>query len=121
MVEAVILVGGLGTRLKSMTNGLPKPMIDVNGKPFLSYILNFLCSNGFRKIILAVGYRHNVIESYFKYSYKNMEISYSVEEKSLGTGGAILKTLDLIESDYFFVLNGDTFFNINFNKMEKSI
>lgn len=118
--EAVILAGGLGTRLRETVEDMPKSMAPVNGKPFLTYILDQLCKYRFTKTILAVGYRHEDIVSYFGNSYKELELAYSVEHEPLGTGGALLKAAALISTDSFVALNGDTFFNIDLEKFRKS-
>jgi D-glycero-alpha-D-manno-heptose 1-phosphate guanylyltransferase len=117
--EAVILAGGFGTRLKSIVNDLPKPMALIKNKPFLIYLLNQLRKFNFDRIILAAGYKYEVLESYFGSSYKGIELVYSVEKEPLGTGGAIFKASELIESDYYFVLNGDTYFEVDFDEMER--
>ncbi len=118
MKEAVILAGGLGTRLRDVTGQTPKAMAPVNGKPFLSYVLQMLSQDGFDRIILATGFLSAPIESYYGYSFAMMEIDYSVEKEPLGTGGAILLASKIILSDNFFVLNGDTYFNVDFEGME---
>jgi len=115
--EAVILAGGLGTRLQKVVGDLPKPMADINGKPFLAYLLNFLIEQGIGKVILSVGYRHEVIKSYFKDRYNTLKIEYSIETEPLGTGGGIKKAAGLTGSEAVFVLNGDTFFNISLEKL----
>jgi D-glycero-alpha-D-manno-heptose 1-phosphate guanylyltransferase len=117
--EAVILAGGFGTRLKSLVSDVPKSMAPIKNLPFLSYLLEQLHKYKFEKIILAAGYKYKVIESYFGSSYKNIELVYSIEKEPLGTGGAISEAAGLIISDYFFILNGDTFFEIDFGKMEE--
>lgn len=117
--EAIILAGGFGTRLKSIVNELPKPMALIKNKPFLIYLLNQLHKYHFDRIILAAGYKYEVLESYFGSSYKGIELVYSVEKEPLGTGGAIFKASGLIASDYYFVLNGDTFFEVDFDNMER--
>jgi D-glycero-alpha-D-manno-heptose 1-phosphate guanylyltransferase len=115
--EAVILAGGFGTRLKSIIKDVPKPMALIENLPFLTYILEQLHKNEFVKVFLAVGYKYESIESYFGSRYKNIELIYSVEKEPLGTGGAILLAANSIDSDYFFVLNGDTFFEVDFERM----
>jgi D-glycero-alpha-D-manno-heptose 1-phosphate guanylyltransferase len=117
--EAVILAGGLGTRLKSIVADLPKPMALINNVPFLSCLLEQLHRYKFYRIILAVGYKYEVMESYFGSSYKGIDLVYSVEKVPLGTGGAILEAAGSIESEYYFVINGDTFFEVDFNRMEE--
>jgi D-glycero-alpha-D-manno-heptose 1-phosphate guanylyltransferase len=116
-MEAIILAGGAGTRLKSIVKDVPKPMADINGRPFLSYLLNYLSSQGITKVLLSVGYRHEIIKDYFGARYKDIDIIYVVEDKPLGTGGALRKALSCIEGRDVIVLNGDTFFNINLKKM----
>ena len=113
LMEAIILAGGTGTRLKSMVSNVPKPMALINNKPFLEYIINFLLRNKIFRIILSVGYKSNQIKDYFGYNYKGCEIIYCVEDKPLGTGGAIKKALLLLKNNNAFILNGDTFFDIN--------
>jgi D,D-heptose 1,7-bisphosphate phosphatase len=119
-MEAIILAGGLGTRLRSVVSDVPKPMAPVNGEPFLNYILDELNYYNFNHVILCVGYKKEVIMDYYKDSYKNIKISYSIEEESLGTGGAIKKAMSLALDDMVFVLNGDTIFKVDFNKIKES-
>jgi D-glycero-alpha-D-manno-heptose 1-phosphate guanylyltransferase len=116
---AVILAGGFGTRLKSVVSDLPKPMAPVNNIPFLTYLLNLLVKYGYDKVILAAGYKYEIIESYFGSQYKNIKLIYSIENEPLGTGGAISAATEFIDSDFFTVLNGDTFFDIDFGRMEE--
>lgn len=116
-MEGIILAGGLGTRLRSVVNDIPKPMCLVNSKPFLTYLLDYLNLYNFKKIILAVGYKGNIIKEYFGNSYKNIKIVYSDEETPLGTGGAIKKALKKSDKNEVFIFNGDTFFECNLNNM----
>ena len=109
---AIVLAGGLGTRLRSVINDLPKPMAPVNGKPFLHYIFQYLKQEGIRDVILSVGYKHETIEEFFGKEYLGIKIQYSVEEEPLGTGGGIKQAFDLV-SGAAYVLNGDTFFGVN--------
>ena len=115
--EAIVLAGGLGTRLKGAVKDVPKPMADVNGKPFLEYLLTFLNRQGIEKIVLSVGYKYEIIRKYFGKSFLDMKILYSIEAKPLGTGGGIKKSLTLVDSNDTFVVNGDTFFNIELDKL----
>jgi D,D-heptose 1,7-bisphosphate phosphatase len=112
-MEAIVLAGGFGTRLQSVVNNVPKPMADINGKPFLEYILEFLKKNSITRVILSIGYKKEVIESYFGKKFKDIEIIYSKENEPLGTGGAIKKALSLCKEENVFVLNGDTFFDLD--------
>lgn len=116
--EAVILAGGFGTRLSHVVNRVPKPMAPVYGKPFLCYLIDRLAeAGGVKRIVLATGYKHEVIESYFGASYRGAEIIYSHEDTPLFTGGAIVKAAKMLAEDDFVVLNGDTLFDIDFQQL----
>ncbi|MDT8394779.1 MAG: nucleotidyltransferase family protein [Bacteroidales bacterium] len=116
--EAIILAGGLGTRLKEVIGeDIPKPMAPVNGHPFLEYLLKYLDKWGVNRVVMATGHRHEVIEDFFGEHYNNMEIVYSVEDEPLGTGGAVKKALTYINGYSCYVLNGDTYFDVNLWKM----
>lgn len=118
-MNAIILVGGLGTRLKSEVKNIPKPMAPIGDKPFLEILMNKLSACGFKKIILCTGYKSEVIRDYFLYKYKEMEISYSNEKKQMGTGGAIKLALDKIDKEeHIFIFNGDTFFDIDYSELK---
>lgn len=111
--EAIILCGGLGTRLRSVISDVPKPMAPIKNKPFLAFVLEYLKKQNISRVVLAVSYKYEIIQEYFGNSYLGMQILYSIEKEPLGTGGAILEALNLINSDSCYVLNGDTFFDIN--------
>ena len=115
--EAIVLAGGLGTRLREVVKDVPKPMADVNGRPFLEYLLTFLNRHRIEKVVLSVGYKYEVIRNYFGKSFLDMEILYSIETKPLGTGGGIKKSLTLVDSNDTFIVNGDTFFNVDLDKL----
>lgn len=117
LMEAIVLAGGFGTRLQSVVKDVPKPMADINGKPFLEYILDMLLKKGITHVVLSVGYKADKIKNYFKNKYKDMDISYSIEETALGTGGAIKQSLGMCKETDIFVLNGDTYFDVNLNKL----
>ena len=116
-MEAIILAGGKGTRLQSVVSDVPKPMAPINGKPFLELILDKLLECGINHFILSVGYKHDIIESYFGPSYKGISISYSIENKPLGTGGAIAAAFPLCNSDVCLIVNGDTFLDFDINSL----
>jgi len=118
-MEAIILAGGFGTRLKHVVLDVPKPMAPFNGKPFLKYLFDYLLKNGVTHIILAAGYKAEVIQKYFGDNYKGIGITYSVEDKPLGTGGAIKKALEFCNEDDVFILNGDTYFDVDLNEMKE--
>lgn len=115
-MKAIILCGGLGTRLSKVLNNVPKAMAPINKTPFLSLLIKYLSKYKINEIILAVGYKHQVIKNFYGDSFKDVKISYSYEEKALGTGGALNNAFDLISDDKALILNGDTFFNINLNR-----
>lgn len=118
-MEAIILVGGLGTRLGELTKNIPKPMLPIRGVPFLERLLQFLKSKGFNRVILAIGYKKEVVESYFSGDDGSLpEIVFSVESEPLGTGGAIAHALTLAQSENVFVLNGDSYLECDFIKMQ---
>ncbi|MEA3504258.1 MAG: nucleotidyltransferase family protein [Bacteroidota bacterium] len=118
-MEALILAGGLGTRLQGVVSDVPKSMAPIAEKPFLDYQLSYLKQYGITKVVLAVGYKKEVIENYFGENYKGIAIEYSVEEQPLGTGGAIFNALNHFSDESFFVLNGDTLFDIDLLKLKK--
>jgi D-glycero-alpha-D-manno-heptose 1-phosphate guanylyltransferase len=109
----IILCGGKGTRLGALTKNKPKALMLINNIPFLEIILKKFISLGVSKIVLATGHFHDQIKSIIGYEFFNKEIIYSHEKKPLGTGGAIKKAFQLIEDDTSFVINGDTFIDIN--------
>lgn len=118
--QAVILAGGLGTRLKSVVNDRPKPMALVNEKPFLEYVLEELKKNGITDIIFAVGYKGSMVEDYFgDGSRVQMNIRYSYEDGQLGTAGAIKNASGLINGKGFYVLNGDTYYKIDYGRLKE--
>jgi len=119
--QVVILAGGLGTRLRSVVRDVPKPMADIQGKPFLEYLLQLLIQNGYQNFLFLVGYKGDVIKSYFGDGSKfGVNIEYSTEAIPLGTGGALFNAWDKL-SDDFFMVNGDTFFDIQYEILEDFI
>ena len=116
-MEVIILTGGKGTRLQSKINDRPKTMADVNGIPFLQYTLDYLEQFNINKVILAVGYKKEYIEQYFGNQYKNIEIIYSEEEESLGTGGAIKQAIQKCKEENIIVMNGDIYSKIDFKQI----
>lgn len=119
-MEAIILAGGFGTRLSHIVKDVPKPMAPVANSPFLEYILDYLKKNNITKVILATGYKHDIIENHFGNFYKGIDIRYSVEDKPLFTGGAIKKALSICSDENVFIINGDTYFDVDLIKMKKA-
>ncbi|ECL6162635.1 D-glycero-D-manno-heptose 1-phosphate guanosyltransferase [Campylobacter jejuni] len=115
-MQAIILCGGLGTRLKSVIKDIPKPMAPINDKPFLEFIFEYLKKQGIKEVILAVSYKYDVIQEYFKDEFLGIKIKYSIEKEPLGTGGAIKEALKFIKNEAY-VLNGDTIFDIDLKKL----
>lgn len=113
MTEAIILAGGFGTRLRSVVADLPKPMAPVAGRPFLAWQLDFLRAQGVRRFILSVGYLADSVISYFGSEYEGCEVRYVTEDQPLGTGGAIMKSLAMLEGERSFVLNGDSMCDVD--------
>lgn len=113
MREAIILAGGLGTRLQPLLSNLPKAMAPVNGRPFLEYLLDYLQSYRIACVVLSVGFRNDAISGHFGSQYKNMELKYAVEHEQLGTGGGIRLALESCTSNQVLALNGDTLFRID--------
>jgi D-glycero-alpha-D-manno-heptose 1-phosphate guanylyltransferase len=117
---AVILAGGLGTRLRAAYAAGPKSMAPVAGRPFLDYLLRWLQSQGVKEVILCVGYKRTHIQRYVgKGSKWGLRVAYSIEEELLGTGGAVKKAERLIPGATLFVINGDTFLGVNLKEMMK--
>lgn len=120
-MHAIILAGGLGTRLRTILPDLPKPMAPVRGKAFLAHLLDYLATQGITRVTLSVCYRWQLIQDYFKSSYAGIAIDYVVEHKALGTGGAIANVFAHLKADDpVFVINGDTFVYLNYRQMYDS-
>lgn len=112
-MECVILAGGMGTRLRSVVSELPKCMAPVAGKPFLHYIVSSLETFGFDHIIFSLGYKHECIEEWIASLQCSAQIDFVVEEEPLGTGGGVRYALSKAREEDVFVLNGDTFFDVD--------
>ena len=117
-MEAIILAGGFGTRLKSVVKDIPKPMAEINNRPFLELILQYFKKHNFKRVVLSVGYKWEIIKNYFGDNFQGIELIYNIENEPLGTGGAVKSSLDLINSDEVFILNGDTIFEIPLTEMK---
>ena len=113
ITAAVILAGGLGTRLRSEVPDLPKPMAPVAGCPFLEHLIGYWLKQGITHFVLSVGYRHETISGYFGAEFLGARIDYVVEETPLGTGGGLLLAAQTLPQDQrFLLLNGDTYFAV---------
>lgn len=112
--DTIVLAGGLGTRLQSVVRNVPKPMAPVAGKPFLYWLLTYISKFNPSKIILSTGYLNHAVEEYFGDNFNNIKVVYSNEQEPLGTGGAIKKALEYSDTENCLILNGDTFFKIDY-------
>jgi D-glycero-alpha-D-manno-heptose 1-phosphate guanylyltransferase len=116
-MECIVLAGGLGTRLANVLHGLPKCMAPVDRKPFLHYLLKYLENQSVSRIILSLGYGSEAIMEYIEQHSWPFNIVYSIEDDPLGTGGAIKLSLENAHEKNVWVLNGDTFFDVDMKKM----
>lgn len=119
MMEAVVLAGGFGTRLRQVVPDLPKPMAPVAGRPFLEILLSTLARKGFSRVVLSLGFMSGKIIDHFGESYMGMELVHEVETQPLGTGGAIRASLARCVADHVFVFNGDTYLDIEAEELER--
>lgn len=120
-MEAIILAGGIGKRLRSVVGDVPKPMALVSKRPFLEVLMDFWIAQGIKRFVLAIGYKHELIERYFGRSYKGVAIDYSIELTLLGTGGGFLNTVKTVRDlgNSFLVLNGDTYFEVSLDMLSR--
>lgn len=116
-MEAVILAGGLGTRLRGVIGEIPKCMAPIDGKPFLQYQLEWLSRFDISHVVLSVGYLREQVIDFVSSRVWPFEISYAVEKEPLGTGGGIRLALSRCRGNLVHILNGDTFFNVDLNAL----
>lgn len=115
-IDVLIICGGLGTRLKNLFKDRPKPMAEINNKPFLDMLIEYITDFGFRRFILCAGHKAEVIEEYYRNRNSGVDILISTEEAPLGTGGAIKNAQRFIKSDIFLAMNGDSFCDVDLYK-----
>ena len=119
-MEAIILAGGRGKRLRPVTDYVPKPLIPLNNIPILEWQIKYLKNYDIKKIIICTGYKTEMIEHFLKMKNNfDINIKIIVEKKPLGTGGAIKRAIKKVNGKTFFVVNGDTITNINLNELAK--
>lgn len=112
-VPCLILVGGLGTRLRAVVREVPKPMAPIAGKPFLEYLVRWLRLSGVTRLVLCVGHRAEIIQQYFQDGHDlGLNITYMVEDRPLGTWGAIRQAGETLDEPFCFVLNGDSWLDV---------
>ena len=112
--DCIILCGGLGKRLQGVVNDVPKVMAQIDGRPFLDFIVEYLKSQGIKRIVLCAGYKADLVEKYYREHDFGVIINFSTENEPLGTGGAVKNACAIISSNPFFVLNGDSFCSADF-------
>lgn len=115
--EAIVLAGGFGTRLRSSVGAIPKPMAEIDGKPFLTYLLAFLKAHGIENVIMSVGYRADSVREYFRDEFDGMVISYAEERTPLGTGGGLRHAMRFATGEDVLVMNGDTLFLVDLKRL----
>lgn len=117
-MQAIILAGGFGTRLKSVTGDVPKPMALVAGRPFLCWLLEYMAGQGITKAVLSLHHKADEIHTYFGHCFAGIDLVYSIETKPLGTGGAINFALKKLQpTKPVFVLNGDSLVQLDYQRM----
>lgn len=126
-MEAILLAGGLGNRLHKITGDLyPKSLAKVDGKPFIHYLVNYLKSMGVNRFIFAVSHHAQMIIESIQGAFPDLDVSFSTEDRPLGTGGAIKQALELVHAQQALVLNADSFMEfsvadfIEFSKQHNS-
>lgn len=118
-ITVAILAGGLGTRLREAVADKPKVLAEVNGRPFLTYLLDRLADAGTNRVVLCTGYLAKLINNVLGERYRNIELLYSHESMPLGTGGALRLALPLFNSDPVLVMNGDSFCDADLSLFEE--
>lgn len=117
---AIILAGGLGTRLRPVVRKVPKPMAPVQGRPFIMYLLDYWYRQGIRRFIISVGYKSNYIRRGLRDLWDKTDLEFVKEDKPYGTGGALLLCLERKNIEFpFLLLNGDTFFEVNLKRLDR--
>ena len=115
-MKAIVLCGGLGTRLGLLTKDMPKPLLTVAGRPFIAHVLDGLTQAGITGLVLAAGFQWTKLRDYIGSEWNGIPVQYSVESDALGTGGAIKYALSNLEVHESLIVNGDTLFDIDIPK-----
>jgi len=118
-LKVIILAGGRGKRLRPITDYVPKPLIPIKNIPIIEWQIKYLKKFGISEIIICSGYKTKMIENYLNNKKLGIKITFSIENKPLGTGGAIKKAGKKIKDNSFLVINGDTITNIDLKKVMK--
>ncbi|MBK6379715.1 MAG: NTP transferase domain-containing protein [Chitinophagaceae bacterium] len=117
--EAIILAGGLGTRLRSVVSDVPKCMAPVNGIPFSIFIITYLQKEGVDRFIFSLGYKSEIMIDYVNKTFPDLDKEFVIEDSPLGTGGAIKLACSKAKNTDVLILNGDTLFNINLKELSE--
>jgi len=117
-VDAIVLAGGLGTRLRPLVSDVPKPMAPVKGRPFLELLLEYWIGQGVRRFVLSVGYLAERITRHFGTHWCGAEIEYAVEQQALGTGGGLILAASKARTRDILVMNGDTYFAVSLPELK---
>ena len=118
-MEAIVLAGGFGTRLREVVFDLPKPMAPIMERPFLAILLESLSEKGFTRVVLSLGFMADKVSNYFGSQFAGLDLTYVVEESPLGTGGATRLATEACSEDHFFVFNGDTYLDLEVKQLEE--
>lgn len=118
-MEAIVLAGGFGTRLRRLVADVPKPMAPIAGRPFLEILLSSLARKGFSRVVLSLNFMAEKISNHFGSQFAGMDIAYAVEDTPLGTGGAIRLALKACTQDHVFVFNGDTYLDLEVQSLDQ--
>jgi D-glycero-alpha-D-manno-heptose 1-phosphate guanylyltransferase len=119
-MEAIVLAGGIGSRLSSVLPGVPKGMAPIGGKPFLEILLSTLQLKGIRRIIFSLGHKAEVVQTCFGSTFQGMDLVYSTESSPLGTGGATRAAMPMALSSSVFIVNGDTLVDLDYQEMYRA-
>lgn len=120
-ITAIILAGGSGSRLKTLVSDRQKVVAEINGRPFLNLLLTQIERFGIKKAVICTGYMSETVDAVVKKYNGPVEISCSLEEVPLGTGGAVKKALPLVKTEYFMLMNGDSFLDLDEEKFFQNI
>jgi len=118
-MKVVILAGGFGTRLSEYTKTIPKPMININGKPMLLHIMKFYAKHGFKNFYIALGHRGKIIKKFFNKKFFDWNINLIETGKNTMTGGRLKRLKKYIGNETFMMTYGDGLSNVNLNKLLK--
>lgn len=118
-MEAIVLAGGFGTRLREVVVDVPKPMAPIAGRPFLEILLGSLARKGVSRVIVSLGFMAENISSHFGTRFQGLDLAYVVEDTPLGTGGATRLAIEACTQDHVFVFNGDTYLDLELEQLEQ--